>query len=159
MIIRRNTNPRLLIFIILISFLIACMLNVYPLTADIAKFRPMILICLLIFWNIYRPSYVGVGIAVCLGLFADLLFDTLLGQQAFCAVITIFFIRLMSQYIKQLTFMNTWILASLGLIVFQSTLWTLQVITQQVFMGEMGWSLLTSILMWPTLVWVLQKFR
>ncbi len=159
MIIRRNSNPSLVSFVIIISFLVACMLNVYPLTADIAKFRPMILICLLIFWNIYRPSYVGVGVAICLGLFADLLFDTLLGQQAFCALVAIFFVRLMSQYIKQLNFFNAWILASFGLIVFQSTLWTLQVITQRVFMTEMGWSLLTSILMWPILVWVLQKFR
>ncbi len=159
MMIRRNSNPRLITFVIVISFFIACMLNVYPLTANYAKFRPMILISLLIFWNIYRPSYVGVGVAVCLGLFADLLFDTLLGQQAFCALTAIFFIRLLSLYIKQLTFVHAWILASLGLIVFQSTLWTLQVITQRVFMAEMGWSLLTSILMWPALVWVLQKFR
>ncbi len=159
MMIRRHSNPALIRFVIMISFLIACMLNVYPLTADVAKFRPMILICLLIFWNIYRPSYVGVGVAVCLGLFADLLFDTLLGQQAFCALITIFVIRLINLYMKQLTFVHAWILASVGLIVFQSTLWTLQLITQRIFMTEMGWSLLTSILIWPILVWVLQKFR
>ncbi len=159
MMIRRHSNPRLVSFAILLSFLVACMLNVYPLTTGYAKFRPMILISLLIFWNIYRPSYVGIGVAFCFGLFADLLFDTLLGQQAFSAVIAIFFIRLLSLYIKQLTFVHAWILASLGLIIFQSMFWTLQVITQRVFMAEMGWSLLTSILMWPFLAWLLQKFR
>ncbi len=159
MITRRHSNPRLIIFVILISFFVACMLNVYPLTADVAKFRPMLLICVLIFWNIYRPSYVGLGVAFCLGLLADLLFDTLLGQQAFSALTAIFCIRLFSLYIKQLTFLHAWILASVGLLVFQATLWTLQVITQRIFMAEMSWSLLTSILIWPVLVWVLQKFR
>ncbi|MBS9779525.1 MAG: rod shape-determining protein MreD [Moraxellaceae bacterium] len=157
--IKRHSNPKLITFVILISFFVACMLNVYPLTADVAKFRPMILISLLIFWSIYRPSYIGIGVAFCLGLCADLLFDTLLGQQAFCAVITVFFIRLMNQYIKQLTFIHTWILASFGLIIFQCTLWIMQVITQRVFISAMGWSLLTSILMWPVLAWFLQKFR
>ncbi|MBS9780102.1 MAG: rod shape-determining protein MreD [Moraxellaceae bacterium] len=156
---KKHYNPRLISFVILISFLVACMLNVYPLTANFAKFRPMILISLLIFWNIYRPNYVGVGVAVCLGLFADLLFDTLLGQQGFSALVAIFVIRLISQYIKNLTLIHAWLIASLGLIVFQAMLWTLQVITQRMFMAEMGWSLLTSILLWPILLWVLQKFR
>ena len=48
----------------------------------------------LAFWVIHLPRYVGVGIALIIGLIADLFMDTRLGQQAFSAVIMTFVLEL-----------------------------------------------------------------
>ncbi len=159
MVLKKTSNPQLTFVVIVISLFVAAMLNVYPLSPDIAKFRPMFLITVLLFWSMYKPRYVGLVATFGIGLFADLLFDTLLGQQAFCVLIASFFVRLGSQYIKQLGFVSSWVLASVCLVLFQGSLFMLQIMTQTVFMKELGGSLLTSILLWPVLMWLLQKFR
>ncbi len=159
MMIKKTSNPQLTLLVIIVSLFVASMLNVYPLDTDIARIRPMLLVSVLIFWNMYKPRYVGIVATLAVGLFADLLFDTLLGQQAFCVLIAAFCVRLGSQYIKQLSFVSSWILASICLAVFQISLWLLQLITQTALVVDLGWSLVTSILVWPVLMWLLQKFR
>lgn len=139
---------------IAISFIIASMINVYPLGFFLASYRPMTLVLVLIFWAMYEPRYVGVSIAFLTGLIADLLFDTHLGHQAFCAVIMVFFLRVATIYIRQLNFTSAWLLASLALLLYSGTLWLLQSFGQA-SLGLLGVkSFLVGVLCFP-LVWQL----
>ena len=148
----------LLIATIILSFVIASSLNVYPLSPSMAALRPMVMIMVLIFWLLFKPRYVGVFTAFTLGLIADLLLDTHLGQQAFAAVIVALVIKITSIYIRQLNTISAWLLASLGLVVFQLTLWILQVFIQNVFVAQSALSLLMSIISWPLVLLALRKF-
>lgn len=144
--------------VIVLSFIIASSLSVYPLSPSMATLRPMIMIMVLIFWLLFQPRYVGIFSAFAIGLIADLLMDTHLGQQAFSAVAVALMIKVTSIYIRQLNTISAWIIASLGLFVFQASLWMLQMFVQDVFVAQSTFSLLMSIISWPLVLLMLRKF-
>ena len=148
----------LLIATIILSFVVASSLNVYPLSPSMATLRPMVMIMVLIFWLLFQPRYVGVFTAFTIGIIADLLMDTHLGQQAFAAVMVALFIKITSIYVRQLNTLSAWLIASLGLIAFQLILWILQMFIQNVFIAQSALSLLMSIISWPLVLLTLRKF-
>ena len=148
----------LLLAVIVLSFIVASSLSVYPLSPSMATLRPMIMIMVLIFWLLFQPRYVGIFSAFTIGLIADLLMDTHLGQQAFSAVVVALVIKATSIYIRQLNTVSAWLVASLGLTVFQVSLWTLQMFIQNVFVAQSALSLLMSIISWPLVLLALRKF-
>ncbi|MGO2506628.1 MAG: rod shape-determining protein MreD [Psychrobacter alimentarius] len=148
----------LLIAAIILSFVAASSLNVYPLNPSMATLRPMVMIMVLIFWLLFQPRYIGIFTAFTIGIIADLLMDTHLGQQAFSAVVVALIIKITSIYVRQLNTLSAWLIASLGLIVFQISLWVLQMFIQNVFIAQSALSLLMSIISWPLVLLVLRKF-
>lgn len=148
----------ILLMTIAFSFVISSSLNVYSLSPSMATLRPMIMIMVLIFWLLFQPRYVGIIIAFVIGIIADLLMDTRLGQQAFSAVIVAMVIKFSSIYIKQLNAASAWLIATIGLLAFQLTLWILQLIMQSQFVAQSGLSLLMSIISWPLVLLALRKF-
>lgn len=148
----------LLIAAIILSFVAASSLNVYPLNPSMATLRPMVMIMVLIFWLLFQPRYVGIFTAFTIGIIADLLMDTHLGQQAFSAVVVALVIKITSIYVRQLNTLSAWLIASLGLLVFQVSLWVLQMFIQNVFIAQSALSLLMSIISWPLVLLALRKF-
>lgn len=138
--------------LIFATFVIASMVNVYPLTFVLAPYRPMMLMIVLLFWAIYQPRYVGLSAAFVVGLVSDLLLDTHLGHQALCAVAAVFTIQVLVIYAKRLSLSSAWILSIAGLSVYRIVLWILQSFGQTGF-GMTGMlSFLVSLLLFP-LVW------
>lgn len=148
----------LVISAMVLSFIIASSLSVYPLSQYLATLRPLFMVMVLIFWLLFQPRYAGVFLAFTIGLIADLLSDSLLGQQAFAAVVVAFTIKLISIYLKQLNTLSAWMIAGLSLFVFQLTLWLLQILTQSIFVAQSAFSLILSIISWPLVLLVLRKF-
>lgn len=148
----------ILLIAIVTSFVVASSLNVYPLSPSMATLRPMIMIMVLIFWLLFQPRYVGIFTAFTIGLAADLLMDTHLGQQAFAAVTVALVIKISSIYVRKLNTVNAWLIASLGLLLFQLSLWMLQMFIQNIFVAQSAFSLLMSIVSWPLVLLVLRKF-
>jgi rod shape-determining protein MreD len=144
--------------VIVLSFIIASSLSVYPLSPSMATLRPMIMIMVLIFWLLFQPRYVGIFSAFTIGIIADLLMDTHLGQQAFSAVMVALMIKVISIYIRELNAVSAWLIASLALFVFQTSLWLLQMFVQDVFVAQSVYSLLMSIISWPLVLLALRKF-
>ena len=147
-----------LIVTIILSFVVASSLNVYPLSPSMATLRPMVMIMVLIFWLLFQPRYVGIFTAFTIGIIADLLMDTHLGEQAFAAVVVALFIKITSVYIRQMNTASAWLVASFGLIIYQLNLWMLQMFVQNVFVAQATLSLLMSILSWPLVLFALRKF-
>lgn len=147
-----------LIITIILSFVVASSLNVYPLSPSMATLRPMVMIMVLIFWLLFQPRYVGIFTAFTIGIIADLLMDTHLGEQAFAAVVVALFIKITSVYIRQMNTASAWLVASFGLIIYQLNLWMLQMFVQNVFVAQATLSLLMSILSWPLVLFALRKF-
>ena len=152
-----HTASRLL-SIIFLSFLIALPLSIYPLSPSVATLRPMILIMVLIFWLLFQPRHIGILSAFILGLIIDLLMDTRLGQHAFAAVLMVLVIKISASYIKSLSTTAAWFLATIGLIVFQLTLWLLQLMAQDITAIQSSLPLLVSIISWPLVLLTLRRF-
>lgn len=64
------------------SIAIALLLGLLPMPAYLAPFKPYWLGLVLCYWLLETPGRVGLGVAFGLGLLADLLFGSLLGEQA-----------------------------------------------------------------------------
>lgn len=151
-------SPLQALIVVIASFVVASVINIYPMGLDASVLRPMALIMVLSFWLIFKPRYVGVGTAFIIGIISDLLLDTRLGQQAFAAVIMAFSIRFMGQYIKQLNLSMAWGVATAGLIVFQLVLWIVQYLTQNIFYTGAIFNLMISIVTWPVVFLALIRF-
>ncbi|MCL1624023.1 rod shape-determining protein MreD [Moraxella sp. Tifton1] len=140
-----------------LSFVIASALNVYPLSFELAGFRPMFLMIVLIFWIMYRPTIMRVWLVFLIGLSADLLLDTHLGHQAFCAVLMSFVLRVLLIYIKELNLKNVWPCAAIALVVYRSVLWVLESFSHGFIwtgFGSLMMSMVVFPLFWYPLYWV-----
>lgn len=157
-VVQRKKSKLHLYLVMAMSFIIASVLSVYPLSADIAVFRPMWMMMVLIFWLIFQPTLIGVGLAFVVGLFADLLTDSRLGQQALCAVLVAFFIKFVSGYLRQLSSNLVWLLAAACLFIYQLALIILHFFTQAVFAPQLLYTVAVSTLIWPLLVAVLMRY-
>ena len=151
-------SPFQSLMVVIASFVIASVINIYPMGLEASLLRPMALIMVLIFWLIFKPNYVGVVTAFAIGIISDLLLDTRLGQQAFAAVVMAFSVRFMGQYIKQLNLSIAWAVATVALIIFQLILWMVQYLTQNIFFSNALFSLLISIVTWPLVFLSLNHF-
>ncbi len=69
--------------VILTTLLLALVLSVLPMPAEMAFYRPHWVALALIYWCMALPEKVGVGFAFLCGLLLDILTGTLLGQHAF----------------------------------------------------------------------------
>ncbi len=138
----------------IISFIVASTLSVYPLKYTLASIRPSFMVMVLIFWVMYRSNMMSVWAVFLVGLASDLLLGTHLGYQAFCAVLTAFVLRVMMLYAKELTLLPAWVGAGVGLCVYQGMLWILHALAH----GDFTWvgigSLFSSILFFPV-VWAI----
>lgn len=141
-----------------ITFVIASVFSIYPLSAPLALFRPLWLVIALVFWLIFQPSRVGVMVAFGVGLAADFLTDSRLGQQALCAVMVAFLVKFISGYVKQLSSNAVWLLASICLLAHQLCLIVLYLFTQAIFAPQLLYSVVLSILVWPLWVVVFGRY-
>lgn len=69
-------------WVVVITFVIALLLEITPLPGAVAIFRPEFPAMVLIYWCLALPQRVGVGIGWSVGLVLDVLRGALLGQHA-----------------------------------------------------------------------------
>ena len=74
------------------SFALALLLGLMPLPIWLAPYKPYWLALVLCFWLLEAPDRVGLGTAFLFGLAGDLLFGTLLGEQALRLTILAFIV-------------------------------------------------------------------
>lgn len=68
--------------LIVATLLVAFALALWPLPDQWGYYRPQILVLVLCYWLLEAPDRIGMGAAFLVGLAADLMFGTLLGEQA-----------------------------------------------------------------------------
>lgn len=76
-----------------ISILLALLLGLLPLPAALMPLRPYWLALVMAYWIIETPERAGLGLALGVGLIADLMFGSLLGEQALRLVIMAFILQ------------------------------------------------------------------
>ena len=73
--------------VIYLSFIVGLLLLILPLPDWVWHYRPDWLALILIYWSMALPKYVGLWTALIIGLLADSLLGTLLGQHSLALVI------------------------------------------------------------------------
>ncbi|WP_374663275.1 rod shape-determining protein MreD [Acinetobacter sp.] len=152
-----NRDP---LFPIIFSVVIASVLIVYPLSYDISGWRPLFMLMVMLFWVLCQPTWCGVWFAFGTGLFVDLLVDAPLGMNALSFVLIAFTARFLTRERRILTFSNLWIIASIAVLAHLFFVWIAQVMSGVHFSFARHWQpLLSSILLWPVLYYLLKKWR
>ena len=87
-------------WIIWLTFAIGVLLSVSPMPQFMEVFRPLWLALLLAFWAQYMPHKVGMVTAWCLGLVEDVVYGTLLGQNALILTLITFLVLSLQQRLR-----------------------------------------------------------
>lgn len=153
----KNRDP---LFPIIISIVVASILMVYPLSYNVAGWRPAFMLLITLFWVLCQPQWCGVWFAFTMGIFTDLILGAPLGMNALSFVVISFFARYFIRERRILTFSNLWIIVILALIAHLMLLFFAQIMAGMHFSFARHWqTLLTSILFWPILYYLLKKWR
>ncbi|WP_430540634.1 rod shape-determining protein MreD [Pseudoxanthomonas sacheonensis] len=76
-----------------VSIIIALLLGLLPLPGLLQPLRPYWLALIMAYWVIEAPDSAGLGFAFTVGIIADLMFGSLLGEQALRMVIMTFILQ------------------------------------------------------------------
>lgn len=152
----RHRNPWLLP----VSVLVALLLGLLPLPAFLQPARPYWLALVLVYWLIEAPERVGLGFAFIAGLCADLVFGSLLGEQALRLVIMAFIV---GRFRAQLRFfpLSQQALAVGGLLVNDRVVSMVLhlVLGEPQLPASFWWSPLTGMLLWAPVFVLLDRLR
>lgn len=156
----KQTTLRDPLWIIVLSLVIGSILMVYPLSYALAGWRPVIMLMITLFWVLLQPTWCGIWFAFAVGLFTDLLLDAPLGLHALSFVMLTFSIRWFIRERRLMTFGNTWVIVSLAVLAHLLYILFAQVISNMQFSITRHWQpLMSSILTWPILYYLLKKWR
>ncbi len=144
----------------LASGLTAVLLGMIALPEALAPWRPYWLALVLIYWLLEGPDRIGLGFAFALGLFADLAFGTLFGEQALRLCMLAFVVR---RFRPRLRFFPIWqqSLAVFGLLLNDRAI----ALMVRLLGGEgmppaMFWCApISGALLWPWLYLLLDRLR
>lgn len=87
-------------WVIWLSFLVGLVLSLIPMPEFLATGRPLWLAMLLCYWTLYLPHRVGMTTAFVLGLAADVLYGTPLGQNALVLTLVSFLVQVLHQRLR-----------------------------------------------------------
>ena len=142
------------------SLLVGIVFALVPLPAAIGPARPYLLALLIAYWVMEAPNHVGLGVAFLVGLFADLVLGTPLGEQALRLVVLAFLIQ---RFRARLRFFPLWQQASsIGLLLLNDRV---VVVALHVLLGlpQAPWTVwlapLLGLLLWPWQFVLLDRLR
>lgn len=93
-------------WIILLSFLIAAVLAILPLTRDLSWWRPEWPLLVLVYWTLALPDRVGLFTALTVGLVLDVLEGALIGQNMLALGFVVTIVQLMYQRLRLFTLLQ-----------------------------------------------------
>lgn len=144
--------------IILLTFIVSIVLSLVPLPDLLTPLRPEIVTLTLIYWCMALPTRIGLGAAWTLGLFMDVVRDTLLGQHALAFTLVIFFVLQLHQRIRVFPFWQQ-ALSIGGLILIQVALvlWIKGILGEKADLWIALIPVVTTSLLWPP-VFIFMRF-
>ncbi len=149
------------IWVILLSFFIACLLAIVPLPEWAMNYRPEWVPMVLIYWVMALPYRVGIGSAWVVGIILDVLEGSVIGLNALGLVVIAYVILNLHQRLRMFSALQQ---AGLVLVLMVMNLvfghW-LQVITGQTVASSLMFLIaaLTSAVIWPSLSQLLRQVR
>lgn len=147
-------------WVIVLSFIIALLLTMIPLPGSVEIYRPEWVTLTLIYWCMALPARVGVGVGFTIGLFLDVVRDTLLGQYAMALTLVAFITLHLHQRVRVFPLwqqaMSIFILVMLESVV---VLWVKGIIGESVSFWKLIATAGTSMVVWPFVYVVLRHVR
>ena len=147
-------------YAIALSLVCALVLQIMPMPAVVDLYRPDWVLLVLSYWALALPHRVNVGVAFINGIILDILLGSSLGVHSFAMCISIYVLaanyqRLRNYSVWQQAFVIGIMSAFYNLIVF----WLQHLLTDVYFLMTYMWPVVSSMVIWPWLFWLLRKLR
>ena len=147
-------------YAILLSIIIALVLQIMPMPSVADVYRPDWVLLVLSYWTLALPHRVNIGFAFFIGLVLDILLGTSMGVHSLAMSACIYVLaanyqRLRNYSVWQQAIMIGTMSALYNLVVF----WLQHLLTDIYFLFDYLWPVLTSMVIWPWIFWLLRKVR
>lgn len=147
-------------WVVWLTFLIGLLLSVWPTLPFMEIFRPLWLALLLAFWTLNLPHKVGMTTAFVLGLAEDVLYGTLLGQNALVLTLITFLVLSLQQRLRMFPM---WQQSLVILVIFGLAqlvqLWLSALTGNRQPTLALIWPAVISALLWPWISFALRGLR
>ena len=145
---------------IYLSLIISLLLTVIPVPFQISLFRPDWVLLVLMYWTLALPRRVNIGTAFLMGFLTDVLVGTVLGVNALAFSVVAFVMAVNHLQIRNFGIIQQSLLVGLLLALYQLLLfWLSNFLTGVNFRPAYLWPVLTGMLVWPWLFWLLRRYR
>ncbi|AEE25046.1 rod shape-determining protein MreD [Paraglaciecola chathamensis] len=143
-----------------LSIIVALVLQIMPMPSIVEQYRPDWVFLVLGYWALALPERVNVGVAFIVGLVLDLLLGTSIGVHSFAMSLSVFVLaanyqRLRNYSVWQQAIVIGILCALYNLVVF----WLMHLLTDIYFMLTYMWPVITSMVIWPWIFWLLRRVR
>jgi rod shape-determining protein MreD len=148
-----------LYFAIVISFLIALVLSVYPLPMNLRWVRPEFVLLVAIYWIFVMPLTVSFSLLCLLGLFQDLLEGVPFGQHSLGLVIVAYICILSYQRVRNFSIwrQSAWVFVLVGIAQLTDN-WVQGMAGRPLSGIQFLYPAITSALMWPMCYGMLHRW-
>ncbi|MDX1539572.1 rod shape-determining protein MreD [Arsukibacterium sp.] len=145
---------------IYLSLLIALLLTVMPMPQQVKLFRPDWALLVVLYWTLALPGRVNILTAFVLGFLTDVLIGTVLGVNALAFSVVTFIVAVNHLKIRNFSVIQQALLIGLFLALYHLLLfWLSHFLTGVYFLPAYLWPVLTGMLVWPWLFWLLRRYR
>ncbi|HAW94522.1 MULTISPECIES: rod shape-determining protein MreD [unclassified Arsukibacterium] len=145
---------------IYLSLLVALLLTVMPMPQQVKLFRPDWALLVVLYWTMALPGRVNILTAFVLGFLTDVLVGTVLGVNALAFSVVTFIVAVNHLKIRNFSVIQQALLLGLFLALYHLLLfWLSHFLTGVYFLPAYLWPVLTGMLVWPWLFWLLRRYR
>ena len=143
-----------------VTVIIALILAVLPLPHAMDIARPYLLLLLVIYWSLSAPRIAGMTFAWLCGMAIDLLKGTTLGQHALAFLVVSFLVHKFQLRIRIFPLSQQTMTVLFLLLIYEVLVWyTDGVLGYPVTTWARWWPVLTSTLLWPVVVGILDTWN
>lgn len=146
--------------VIIISFIVALILAVFPLPEWAQWLRPPWVLLFLIYWTLAAPQRVGFFTAWVLGIIVDVLTGTLLGEHALVFVLVSYFILRFHSRLRHFYFWQQLLFIFILVLGHQFVLFWVQGMIGELPSSGMYWMApFSSLVAWPIIIFILSRYQ
>ncbi|GFD70297.1 rod shape-determining protein MreD [Alteromonas sp. KUL156] len=146
--------------VIWISLLVALVLQIVPLPTQVDVYRPDWVLVVLAYWSMALPHRVNVGVAFLTGVAMDVLVGTTLGIHSLGLSLSVYILAANYQRLRNYSVWQQAIIIGLMSSLYHlMTFWVQHLLTAIYFQVDYLWPVLTSMVLWPWVFWLLRRTR
>ena len=146
--------------LIWLCIVVALVLQIVPLPTQVDVYRPDWVLVVLAYWSMALPNRVNVGVAFVTGVAMDVLVGTTLGIHSLGLSLSVY---ILAANYKRLRNYSVWqqaiIIGLLSSLYHLLTFWVQHLLTDIYFQVNYLWPVLTSMVLWPWVFWLLRRTR
>ncbi len=144
-------------FAIAVTLFSALILEILPLPTWFLWCRPEWMLLVILFWVLFYPSWVSVGIAWCVGFTLDIFTSTLLGEHALAMTVVAYLLYRLHRQVRLFPLWQQSLLIAILVTLYQTIIFIIQGLIGQAPLTWWYWSSVwVSMLLWPCVVFLLR---